>query len=106
MQLQKSRSYYSGVLINPKFKFKNQINTMIVKTMTSGIVSRIQREVETYYAFDFNLIKKDARKEMTEFQVQFRHIYLIVLSYSCCFLLSLIIFLCELLIFKQSKRFS
>ena len=65
--------------------------------MTSGFVKRMEAQSNDLVYFDMNKIKQHDRPEKDEFQVEFRHVRLILLGYVCAILLVIVIFAVEVL---------
>ena len=56
----------------------------------------MEKYLDAYY-IDMKQIKEDSKEDMEVFQVQFRHVRLIVLAYICAVLYSWYVFLFEIL---------
>ena len=64
--------------------------------MTSGVSNRISRFVDLHFHYNFEDMLSGNKRELPEFQVEFRHVRIIVLGYVAVLMISGVIFLWEL----------
>lgn len=72
--------------------------------MTVGVVAKIQQNLNTYIYYDFSLIRHHGPQTLTKYQVEFRHVQLILLGYVVAILCSLLILLCEKIHYLKVRR--
>ena len=63
---------------------------------TSGIVDKYTTFVEVNFFVNINEFKQKENQLKDEFQVEFRHVQLILLGYFCCVFIVVIIFIIEI----------
>lgn len=72
--------------------------------MSIGITSRITVRNNDAIYFNFNSIKQEDNPMKEDFQVEFRHIQLILLGYFCAILIVMFIFFVEVLCHAKIKK--
>ena len=68
---------------------------------TSGIVDKLTAFVAEHLFVNSNEFQEEGKQLMDEFQVEFRHVQLILLGYFCCLIIVTIIFIIEMRIGRK-----
>ena len=72
--------------------------------MTVGVASKIQREIDDTLYYNFDVMKQVGKQKKQDFQVEFRHVQLILLGYLCALVFCLLILVCEQIYFIRMQR--